>query len=700
MRIHPFKNKITTFSIFLVSAFLFFITTSAKVSVGKEAARRDAHSCWLPNVFNENHGDIVESKLRHEAVLKYSLYQLPTTKKGWDIYKAHLRNEIIKKTAALVNQKLPLNLQETASSKMKGYTIKNITFQTRLGIYATANLYIPDGAGKFPGVIVMMGHSVNGRFYNNYQSVGISLALNGYVSLCIDPWGSGERTTTHGEFEDHGDENNLGAQLMNVGETLMGMLLTDNIRGVDLLCSLPYVDSKNIGATGSSGGGNQTMWLTAMDERIKAAVPVVSVGTFESYIMGTPCICEVLIDGLTFTEEAGVLGMIAPRAIKMCNHSKDANGAFNPREMIRSYKNARPIFDMLGVGNNIAFDTFNLAHGYWPEDRRAMLGWFNLHLKGSGNGDPVQEAEFKTLPYEQLMTYSKGKRDSWVMSTEEYCKQKGNELRSRHLSTKSLNAAAKRNELRNILRANEKSVVRNVHEYAEINGWKRFALETFDNKVIPVLLRSPAPNAKEFVIVSDPAGKENISTGLIDGLINSGLGIAIVDLSGTGETSSAALYSNDTVGRFRTLTKSSLLLGKTVLGEWVKELDVVRQFITSKFKIAKVSINGSKEAGLAGLYLAALEGNIEKVTLQNAPVSYGFDNRDNIEFFSTGIHVLGFLNWGNVSLASALTPSNITFINPVTMSGQKLSVEKLKAYKAEFEQMRRMTKQAGATFFK
>ena len=700
MTIHPFKNAIATFFIFLVWAFIFFITISAKVSVSQDATLEDTSLVKLPNVFNENHGDLSESKLRHEGVLKYSLYQLPTTKKGWTIYKANLRNKIIKKTVALVNQKLPLNLKETASLKMKGYSIKNIAFQTRPGIYATANLYIPDGAGKFPGVIVMMGHSVDGRFYNNYQSVGISLALNGYVSLCIDPWGSGERTSTHGEFEDHGDENNLGVQLMNVGETLMGMLLTDNIRGVDLLCSLPYVDAKNIGATGSSGGGNQTMWLTAMDERIKAAVPVVSVGTFESYILGTPCICEVLIDGLTFTEEAGVLGMIAPRAIKMCNHSKDANLAFNPREMIRTYKNARPIFDMLGAGNNIAYDTFNLAHGYWPEDRAAMLGWFNLHLKGSGNGDPVKEVEFNTLPSGQLMTYAKGKRDPSVMSTEEYCRQKGNELRSRLLSNKSIDAASKRNELRNILRAKEKSVVKNVYEYAEINGWRRFALATSDDKLIPVLLRSPAANAKEFVIVSDPAGKENISMGLINGLINSGSGIAIVDLSGTGETSSAVLYSNDTVGRFRTLTKSSLWLGKTVIGEWVKELDAVRRFITSRDKTAKVNLYGNKEGGLAGLYLAALEGTIGKVTLENAPVSYLFDNRDNVEFFSTGIHVAGFLDWGDVSLASALTGSDITFLNPMTMSGQRLSMEKLKAYKAEFEQMKRLTKQAGETFFK
>jgi hypothetical protein len=695
------RNRITAFFIFLVSASIFPITTSAIVIINdNETNTKDVLTDSLPHVFNANNGDLIESNLRHEAVLKFPLYQLPQSKHGWSTYRIQLKNKIIKKTGALINQKLPLNLKETGSLQMKGYSIKNIAFQTRPGIYATANLYIPEGKGKFPGIIVMMGHSTEGRLYDKYQSVGITLALNGYVSLCIDPWGAGERTTIHGVFEDHGDENNLGVSLMNIGESLMGIQISDNIRGVDLLDSLPYVDHENIGATGSSGGGNQTMWLAAMDERIKAAVPVVSVGTFEAYVMGSPCICEVLTDGLTFTEESFVLALIAPRAIKMCNHQQDDIAAFNPREMLRSYNNAKPVFKMMGAENNIAYDTFNLSHGYWPEDRKAMLGWFNLHLKRRGTGAPVKELPFNTLANEQLMVYATGKRDPGVLGTEEYCKRRGNELRTILLNTKSIDAGSKRNELRNILRIDQKSILKKAHEYPKVNGWSRFALETSDDKLIPVLLHAPSVQSKEFVIISNPDGKENISPDLVEGLIKSGSGIAIVDLSGTGETAAASLHSYDSIGKLRTLSKSYLLLGKTVLGEWVKELNVVTGFINAKYKSNKVSINGTKEAGLAGLYLAALEGNIENVTLQYAPISYLFDNRKSVEFFSTGIHLPGFLNWGDVSLAAALTGKNITFINPVTMSGQKISGDRLKAYKAEFEQMRIITRQGGKTLFK
>ncbi|MEO6722012.1 MAG: acetylxylan esterase [Ferruginibacter sp.] len=687
------------FPIFLLLTVIFFITATATIG-NTGVIQQNGNTDSLPNVFNKNQGGLVENRLRHEAVQKFSLYQLPQTKNEWNKYKTALKNKIIKKTGALVNQHLPLNLRETGSLKQDRYTIKNIAFQTRPGIYATANLYIPDGEGKFAGVVVMMGHSAEGKLYDKYQSVGITLALNGYVSLCIDPWGSGERTTIHGVLEDHGDGNNLGSALLNIGQPLMGMLITDNIRGVDLLSSLPYVDAQNIGATGSSGGGNQTMWLAAMDERIKAAVPVVSAGTFESYVMRTPCICEVLVDGLTFTEEAGVLGLIAPRAIKMCNHSKDDLATFNPREMLRSYKNAKPIFKMMGAEGNIAYDTFDLAHGYWPQDREAMLGWFNLHLTKIGNGAAVKELPFNTIPAEQLMVYAKNEKAPQVISTAAYCKKTGDELRKAFLNTKSFNATAKRNELKDILKVNEASILKTAHQYPIVNGWNRFALETSDNKLIPVLLRVPSENSKEFVIVADAEGKQNISTELIEAIIKSGSGIAIVDLSGTGEISSLVLNSTDSVGRLRTLLKSYLWLGKTPLGEWVKELNVVAEFIRSKFKPTKISFNGNKEAGLAGLFLAAWKGNIENVTLRNVPVSYLFDDRESVEFFSAAIYLPGFLNWGDVSLAAALVEKNITFINPLTMSGRNIKGDELQTFRTEFEQMKKTLGKGGRTVFK
>ena len=243
------------------------------------------------------------------------------------------------------------------------------------------------------------------------------------------------------------------------------------MRGVDLLCSLPQVDTSKIGATGASGGGNQTMWFSAMDERIKADVPVVSVGTFESYIMESNCICELLPDGLTFTEEAGILAL--SNAVLLLNHTKDSNPTFFPSEMLRSYNNARKLFKLEGRENNISCQIFDLTHGYWPEDREAMLGWFDLHLKGIGTGIPKKEIPFELLTEKKLLVFREGERDASVITTEEYCRKRGNELRSLYLNTKSFNPDQKKKELKSILRIDEKLTIDKVYNYSAEAGWDR-----------------------------------------------------------------------------------------------------------------------------------------------------------------------------------------------------------------------------------
>ena len=64
------------------------------------------------------------------------------------------------------------------------------------------------------------------------------------------------------------------------------------------------------------------------------------------------------------------------------------------------------------------------------------------------------------------------------------------------------------------------------------------------------------------------------------------------------------------------------------------------------------------------------------------------------------IHLPGFLNWGDVSLATALSGKNVTFINPLTMSGRKLSESKLQEYKAEDNKLRTGFKSPGSSTFK
>ena len=131
------------------------------------------------------------------------------------------------------------------------------------------------GVGPWPGILFACGHSVNGKAYAAYQQACALLAQHGFVVLSYDPISQGERpqltsasrygTTTHTLL-------NIGARL--VGRSVVWYEAWDGVRSIDYLLSRPEVDcSKPVGMTGTSGGGTQTTFLMAQDQRIGPAAP-------------------------------------------------------------------------------------------------------------------------------------------------------------------------------------------------------------------------------------------------------------------------------------------------------------------------------------------------------------------------------------------------------------------------------------------
>ena len=118
---------------------------------------------------------------------------------------------------------------------------------------------------------------------------------------------------------------------------------------------------------------------------------------------------------------------------------------------------------LLGAENKIDYKLFDLEHGYWPENREVMLGWFDRHLKGMGTGASKKEIPFVILPKKQLMVFPAGEGDSKIESISEYCRRRGNELRRVFLQTKTFDNKEKQKELREILRINNTLELQDVH---------------------------------------------------------------------------------------------------------------------------------------------------------------------------------------------------------------------------------------------
>src|SRR5690606_38749381 len=339
---------------------------------------------------------------------------------------------------------------------------------------------------------------------------------------------------------------------------------------------------------------------------------------------------------------------------------------------------------LYGAEDKLQALVLDLPHGYTPPMREAMLGWFNLHLKGMGDGSPVKDLPFELVSEDNLMTFERGKiAADGLYSTEAFCKKVGNDLRNNYLNNSGFDPERKRKELRELLGIEAMAEVKKVHQYGTLNGWDRRVLETSDGKLIPMLLKPPKNNDGAYTLIFNPLGKAEVSDGLIEDLEKKGSGIVLVDLSGTGEVSSEA-DDKQTISRFHSVARAKIWLGRTLIGEWVEELKLVCQYLTAEQNAGKIHIDGSKEGGLAALFLAALERDrVDAVVVRDTPLSYLFDTAAGVDYYNMGIHLPGFLEWGDISLAAALG-GNTTFVDPRTMSGNSIVGEDLQHYKREF----------------
>src|SRR5690606_12640419 len=92
-------------------------------------------------------------------------------------------------------------------------------------------------------------------------------------------------------------------------------------------------------------------------------------------------------------------------------------------------------------------------------------------------------------------------------------------------------------------------------------------------------------------------------------------------------------------------------------------------------------------------------GRFKALILREAPVSYIFDNREQIDFFTMGIHLPGILKWGDISLAAALNDGDLQFVKPLTMSGQRINKEGINKVEEEFQEIKNRMKQSGKVHF-
>ncbi len=239
---------------------------------------------------------------------------------------------------------------------------QRVDIESVLGSKVPAYILIPKGlTGPRPGVMALHGHTKWGKERLSGSSsaegetpggVGLAAVRAGCVTICPDWWGWGDRAEP-GFEDDRRDMCNVKFMAAGMyGVWLLSIMISDGRAALDVLAGRDDVDATRIAAAGNSFGGRMSMWLTAFDDRIAAAVCSGCLNCFrERSLILSSCGAQFFPGLLQYGDVQEVFATIAPRPLMITCGAQDA---LLPAEYLREMKPViRRAYRILGAEENL-----------------------------------------------------------------------------------------------------------------------------------------------------------------------------------------------------------------------------------------------------------------------------------------------------------------------------------------------------------
>jgi hypothetical protein len=158
-----------------------------------------------------------------------------------------------------------------------GYEIRKLRYEALPGLWIPALLYQPDVLVekdiKVPVVLNVNGHDREGKAADYKQIRCINQAKRGMLALNVEWLGMGQlRSDGFGHYRAN--------QLDLCGTSGVAPFYLAMSRALDLLLSLEHADPQRVAVAGLSGGGWQTIFISALDERVTLANPVAGYSSY------------------------------------------------------------------------------------------------------------------------------------------------------------------------------------------------------------------------------------------------------------------------------------------------------------------------------------------------------------------------------------------------------------------------------------
>jgi hypothetical protein len=256
-----------------------------------------------------------------------------------------------------------------------GYRLRKFRYEIVPGFYSTAILYEPDKInGRVPAILNLVGHDPLGNVVEYEQKRCINFAKQGILALSLG-WPG------FGELGQPDNSHDFGGQLDLVGSNALGFFYLIERRGLDYLASLPQTDPKRIGVTGLSGGGWQTLMISALDPRVNVMVEVAGFGSAETNLTRPTDTQEVEEDATDLVrgfDYPFLVAMRAPRPTLLIHNEQDDCCFLAPLVKPYVYNQIRPFFKLYNAENALQWHENQDpgTHNYQLDNRQQAYAFF------------------------------------------------------------------------------------------------------------------------------------------------------------------------------------------------------------------------------------------------------------------------------------------------------------------------------------
>jgi dienelactone hydrolase len=329
--------------------------------------------------------DVVAFQLRQYMYQRIPKLNTPATAAQWtaeaDKMRKHLLDDVVFHGWPRAWVDAPPRFEDLGIIESgKGYRVRKLRYEIVPGFQSTAILYEPENlAGKVPAILNPNGHELElGKAAEYKQKRCINFARRGIMALSPEWLYCGELHAPENKHE-------FGAHLDLVGVNQVGLFYLAMRRGLDYLYDHPNVDRNRLGVTGLSGGGWQTITLSALDPRVSVSVPVAGYSALVSKLERVPDYGDneqVPQDFLNGQDYSHLTAMRAPRPTLIIDNAEDDCCFRAPLVKPYVYDAVKPFFKLYGKEDVFLWheNTDPSTHNYQLDNRLQAYRFFSKHF--------------------------------------------------------------------------------------------------------------------------------------------------------------------------------------------------------------------------------------------------------------------------------------------------------------------------------